>query len=96
MNLAYLDIRHNLGRFLLTCVGLGLLLGVVLAMRAAMALTIARGVLNDTHVFRWLALVPLRDFLGLFVWLAGFMGSEITWRGDSFELRNGKLVRIGS
>ena len=31
MNLAYRDIRHNLGRFLLTCVGLGLLLGVVLA-----------------------------------------------------------------
>ncbi|MDE2376780.1 ABC transporter permease [Bradyrhizobium sp.] len=32
MNLAYRDIRHNLGRFLLTCMGLGLLLGVVLAM----------------------------------------------------------------
>jgi len=32
MNLAYRDIRHNLGRFLLTCIGLGLLLGVVLAM----------------------------------------------------------------
>ncbi|TAH64757.1 MAG: ABC transporter permease [Rhodopseudomonas palustris] len=32
MNLAYRDIRHNLGRFLLTCLGLGLLLGVVLAM----------------------------------------------------------------
>jgi putative ABC transport system permease protein len=32
MNLAYRDIRHNLGRFLLTCVGLGLLLGVVMAM----------------------------------------------------------------
>jgi len=32
MNLAYRDVRHNLGRFLLTCVGLGLLLGVVMAM----------------------------------------------------------------
>lgn len=32
MNLAYRDIRHNLGQFLLTCVGLGLLLGVVMAM----------------------------------------------------------------
>lgn len=32
MNLAYRDIRQNLGRFLLTCLGLGLLLGVVLAM----------------------------------------------------------------
>ncbi len=32
MNLALRDIRHNLGRFVLTCIGLGLLLGVVLAM----------------------------------------------------------------
>ena len=32
MNLAYRDIRHNLGRFVLTCIGLGMLLGVVLAM----------------------------------------------------------------
>jgi putative ABC transport system permease protein len=48
MNLAYRDIRHNLGRFLLTCMGLGLLLGVVLAMIGIYrglvvdALTIAR------------------------------------------------------
>jgi putative ABC transport system permease protein len=32
MNLAIRDIKHNLGRFLLTCVGLSLLLGIVLAM----------------------------------------------------------------
>lgn len=32
MNLAVKDIRHNLGRFLLTCVGLSLLLAIVLAM----------------------------------------------------------------
>lgn len=48
MNLAYRDIRHNLFRFLLTCLGLGLLLGVVLAMIGIYkglvvdALTIAR------------------------------------------------------
>lgn len=48
MNLAYRDIRHGLFRFLLTCVGLGLLLGVVLAMIGIYrglvvdALTIAR------------------------------------------------------
>ncbi len=48
MNLAYRDVRHNLGRFLLTCVGLGLLLGVVLSMIGIYrglvldALTIAR------------------------------------------------------
>jgi putative ABC transport system permease protein len=32
VNLALKDIRYNLGRFLLTCVGLSLLLGIVLAM----------------------------------------------------------------
>lgn len=32
MNLALADIRHSLGRFLMTCVGLGLLMGVALSM----------------------------------------------------------------
>lgn len=42
MNLAYRDIRHNLGRFLLTCFGLALLLGVVLSM-----IGIYRGLVED-------------------------------------------------
>jgi putative ABC transport system permease protein len=42
MNLAYRDVRHNLFRFLLTCFGLGLLLGVVLAM-----IGIYRGIIVD-------------------------------------------------
>ncbi|MBP6012100.1 MAG: ABC transporter permease [Alphaproteobacteria bacterium] len=42
MNLAYRDVRHNWFRFLLTCVGLGLLLGVVLAM-----IGIYRGIVVD-------------------------------------------------
>ena len=56
MNLAYRDIRHSLGRFLLTCVGLGLLLGVVLAMIGIYrglvvdALTIARAPAVDLWV----------------------------------------------
>ncbi len=56
MNLAYRDISHNLFRFLLTCVGLGLLLGVVLAMIGIYrglvvdALTIARSPAVDLWV----------------------------------------------
>ena len=48
MNLALRDIRHNLGRFLLTCVGLSLLLGIVMSMvgiyrgLVAEALTLSR------------------------------------------------------
>jgi putative ABC transport system permease protein len=56
VNLAYRDIRHGLGRFLLTCVGLGLLLGVVLAMigiyrgLVVEALTVARAPAVDLWV----------------------------------------------
>jgi len=56
VNLAYRDIRHNRGRFLLTCVGLGLLLGVVMAMIGIYrglvvdALTIARAPAVDLWV----------------------------------------------
>jgi putative ABC transport system permease protein len=42
MNLAVRDIRHNAGRFLLTCVGLSLLLGVVMSM-----IGIYRGLVAD-------------------------------------------------
>jgi putative ABC transport system permease protein len=45
MNLALRDIRHNLGRFLLTCLGVGLLLGIVLSM-----IGIYRGLVDDALV----------------------------------------------
>ena len=56
MNLAYRDIRHGFGRFILTCIGLGLLLGVVLAMIGIYrglvvdALTIARAPAVDLWI----------------------------------------------
>ncbi|MGD9386350.1 MAG: ABC transporter permease [Thioalkalispiraceae bacterium] len=45
MNLAFRDIKHNLGRFMLTCFGLSLLLGVVLSM-----IGIYRGLVDDALV----------------------------------------------
>lgn len=53
MNLAFRDIRHSLGRFLLTCLGLSLLLGVVLSM-----IGIYRGLVDDALV---LARSPVAD-----------------------------------
>jgi putative ABC transport system permease protein len=56
MNLAYRDVRHNLFRFLLTCVGLSLLMAVVLSMIGIYnglvvdALTIARAPAIDLWV----------------------------------------------
>lgn len=45
MNLAIRDIRHNMGRFILTCLGLALLLGIVLSM-----IGIYRGLVDDALV----------------------------------------------
>lgn len=45
MNLAVRDIRHHLGRFILTCLGLALLLGVVISM-----IGIYRGLVADALV----------------------------------------------
>jgi len=45
---------------------------------------------------RWLGLLPLRDVVALLVWLVSFTGHTVSWRGDSFELKKGKLARISS
>jgi len=72
------------------------LLAAVAAMRVAVALVIGSLVLQDRQVLRWLGLLPLRDVVALLVWLVSFTGHTVSWRGDSFELKKGKLVRIGS
>jgi ceramide glucosyltransferase len=70
------------------------LAGVALVLRIATALVVGRGVLRDPRVPSLLGLIPLRDCVALLIWFGGFMGHMITWRGDSFELKKGKLVRI--
>ena len=41
-------------------------------------------------------MLPLRDLVALLVWIASLAGHNVVWRGDSFMLKDGKLVRIGS
>jgi ceramide glucosyltransferase len=65
-------------------------------MRYEVALLVGRTVLQDHQVTQWLLLVPLRDFAAALVWLIGFSGNGVTWRGDSFTLKDGKLMRIRS
>lgn len=39
-------------------------------------------------------LYPARDLLGFFLWCASFVGAEITWRGERYQLRaGGKMIR---
>jgi ceramide glucosyltransferase len=70
------------------------LLACTTAMRIAVAIVLGKLVLRDRQVVPWLALIPVRDLLALFVWIISFAGHEIVWRGDRFKLENGKLVRI--
>jgi ceramide glucosyltransferase len=69
------------------------LFAAALAVRAAMAALTARLVLRDRQFMRSIWLLPVRDFLAVFLWLGGLAGQKIVWRGEVFSLKNGKLTR---
>jgi ceramide glucosyltransferase len=71
------------------------LFAIAVMLRITMAWASADSVLNDREAMRGLWLLPLRDCLAPFVWIAGLFGSKIIWRGQKFELENGKLKRVG-
>jgi ceramide glucosyltransferase len=70
------------------------LFAITVAFRAAMSLEVGSAVLQDRQLIPFLYLVPLRDLVAFFVWIASFAGHTILWRGESFRLRRGKLARI--
>src|SRR6266404_8775501 len=69
------------------------LLAMTFAVRMAVGSVAAIVVLNDDQFFRYILLLPLRDLIAPFVWAASFMGNRIHWRGDVFELKDGRLSR---
>ncbi len=70
-----------------------LLLADVVGLRIAMALLIGRNLLGDRQLPRLLWLLPLRDLVAVVVWVGGFAGNRIYWRGEAFRLEAGKLVK---
>ncbi|MGH9504689.1 MAG: bacteriohopanetetrol glucosamine biosynthesis glycosyltransferase HpnI [Terriglobales bacterium] len=70
------------------------LLAAVMGLRIAMAMVVGETVLRDRQVSRLLAWLPVRDCAALLVWFASLVGHTVIWRGDSFRLKNGKLIRI--
>jgi ceramide glucosyltransferase len=69
-------------------------LGVTMLLRLAVAMKIGRSVLRDASVVKNLWLLPLRDLIAVAIWIASFAGSTVTWRGDRFHLKNGRLTRL--
>ena len=62
-------------------------------LRVGTALSTGLYALRDREVLRSLWLLPVRDLLAPVVWLGGLFGRSIAWRGEKFELEQGKLRR---
>ncbi|MGD0098505.1 MAG: bacteriohopanetetrol glucosamine biosynthesis glycosyltransferase HpnI [Terracidiphilus sp.] len=71
------------------------LLGLSFFLRLTLAMTVGAGVLADHQVLPSLWLLPLRDLVAMGIWVAGFAGNTIVWRGERFTLKEGKLEKAG-
>jgi ceramide glucosyltransferase len=69
-------------------------LGATAILRFAVAAVVGRLVLQDSEVLKNLWLLPVRDLVAVAVWIASFAGHTVTWRGDRFVLKDGRLIRI--
>lgn len=69
------------------------LLVLVVSLRLAVALVVGMRILGDRQILNWLFLLPVRDLIAIVVWGASFSGNTIEWRGDTFTVKNGKLIQ---
>jgi ceramide glucosyltransferase len=69
------------------------LFGMSFFLRLTQAMTVGAEVLGDHQVLPSLWLLPFRDALHMCIWITGFAGNTIIWRGEEFQLQNGKLLR---
>jgi ceramide glucosyltransferase len=67
------------------------LLSVIFAARVTLALAIGVGLLRDRQVLRDLWLLLPRDLVALGVWVWSYAGNTVTWRGQTFALKDGQL-----
>ena len=99
---AGLIFTHGLAWSVLNVVASGLsplslwLLGLSFFLRLTLAMTVGVQVLGDRQVLPSLWLLPLRDLIAMGIWVAGFAGNTIVWRGERFLLNGGKLQSVGN
>jgi ceramide glucosyltransferase len=95
-----LIVTHGLAWALLNVLASGLsplslwLLGLSFFLRLAQAMMVGAEVIGDHQVLPNLWLLPLRDLVHMGVWVAGFAGNTIVWRGERFVLKDGKLASL--
>ena len=69
-------------------------LGAYFVLRFAMAWAVGVWGLRDPILRRRFWLLPVRDLLSFFVWLASFGMNRIEWRGSAFTLEKGRMVPV--
>src|ERR1700733_6902103 len=69
-------------------------LAVTMFLRFAVALVVGQNVLHDRKILKYAWLIPVRDLVAAAIWFASLRGHTVTWRGDRFHLKDGKLTRI--
>jgi ceramide glucosyltransferase len=65
-----------------------------LLLRTVLGFVVCRSVLQDEEAVERLWLLPLRDVIAFAVWIASFAGHTVTWRGERFHLKKGRLIQI--
>jgi ceramide glucosyltransferase len=69
------------------------LLALMFFLRLTLAMMVGAEVLSDRGVLPNLWLLPLRDVVSFGLWIAGFAGDSIEWRGERFIVKNGLLLK---
>jgi ceramide glucosyltransferase len=69
-------------------------LGAYFLLRFAMAWAVGVWGLHDPVLRRRFWLLPVRDLLSFFVWLASFGLNRIEWRGSFFTLEKGRMIPV--
>lgn len=70
------------------------LFSLALLFRVSLALGVGVGILRDRQVLRDLWLLLPRDLIALTLWAWSYASDTVSWRGEHFTLRDGKLIRV--
>jgi len=64
-------------------------------LRGISAWAVARWVLRDAAFWRLCWAIPVQDLIAFLVWIAGFFGNRVTWRGRTYYLhRDGRFELV--
>jgi len=71
----------------------GGLLGFSILTRIAMGLVVGGLVLGDRKLVGTVLLYPVRDLMGFGFWAASYLSNKVLWRGETYALAPGGLMR---